>query len=99
MISSKIVLKKHQPRQSAKNVNTAFAEYFKQAHEYAKAGQTEFSLEHDDPKSHFDGDDEIKVKTVDGFNDTPANEKNMIAKKIAELSKSFLHRYNKKTLT
>ena len=26
-------------------------------------------------KVTFDGDDEIKVKTVDGFNDTPANEK------------------------
>lgn len=47
-------------------------------------------------KVTFNGDDEVKVTAVNGFNNTPAKEKNEIAKKIAKLSQSFLHRYNKK---
>lgn len=97
LISSKnSVAKKASAKTKRQNINTAFSDYFKQAHEYAKAGQTEFSWSTMIQKVTFDGDDEIKVSTVDGFNDTVATEKNMIAKKIAELSKSFLHRYNKK---
>ncbi|WP_404387397.1 outer membrane protein assembly factor BamE [Ligilactobacillus animalis] len=95
-ISSKnSVVKKATKKTIKQNINTAFSNYFKQAKEYAKAGQTEFAWSTMIQKVTFDGDDKLKITTVDGFNTTPAHEKDVIAKKIADLGRSFLHRYNK----
>lgn len=97
LISTKdSVAKKVSPKTLKKNINSDFAKYFKQAYEYAKVGQTEFAWSTMIAKVTFNGDDEVKVTAVNGFNNTPAKEKNEIAKKIAKLSQSFLHRYNKK---
>ena len=49
-------------------------------------------------KVTFDGDDELKVTAVNGFNATPNHEKDVIAKKVAERGKSFLHRYDQKDI-
>lgn len=97
LISSKnSVTKKVSAKTKRQNINAAFKAYLKQAHEYAKAGQTEFAYSSMIQKVTFDGDDELKVTVDQGFDATPTAEKDEIAQKLAELSKSFLHRYNKK---
>lgn len=92
------VIKKATTKTKLQNINTAFKDYFKQAAQYARAGQTEFAWSTMIKKVTFDGDDELKVTAVNGFNATPNHEKDVIAKKVAELGKSFLHRYDQKDI-
>ncbi|KRL83631.1 hypothetical protein [Ligilactobacillus apodemi] len=95
LISTNNSVKKSTTKETKKSaVNKAFATYLKKVHEYAKAGQTEFSWSTMIKKITFDGDDEVKIQTQNGFAETSSTEKNDIAKKLAKISKSFLHRYN-----